>query len=92
MKRKELLLASLAKEGNVDSIVESTTNKDKKFLKRAKRDLEDKIEELKDQLEERLGSSMPLDKSVIEVTFHSIKDNEATLELYKSFEKEYIGE
>jgi len=87
-----LLQASLTEQKNVDSVVEKTQKADEKFLKRAKRDLEDTIEELETQLEERLSSSTPLDKSTVENLFQSIVDNKAMLELYKEFEKEYISE
>ena len=92
MKRKELLEAGLTEEKNVTTVVTKTIKEDSKFLTRAKRDLEDKIQDLEDQLENRLSSQTALDKSVIESLFNSIKENKTTLELYKEFEKTYITE
>lgn len=92
MKRKQLLESALSTGENVKSVVEITTTKDNKFLKRTKQSLENEIEDLKEQLEARLSSEAVLDKSVIEVTFLNLKNSENLLELYKSFEKEYISE
>lgn len=92
MKRKSLLETALAEEKNVSTVVSNTTKADSKFLTRAKRDLEDTIEDLKEQLEKRLSSTTALDKSVIESTYNQIKQAETTLELYKEFEKEFISE
>lgn len=90
MKRKQLLESSLAEQKNVDTVIATTLKKDVKTLNKAKRDLEDQIEEAEEQLEERLSSDTPLDKSVVEVTYSKIKDLKATLELYKSFEAEFL--
>lgn len=90
--RKELLEANLSKEENVESTVKATVAKDAKFLKRSKRDLEDKIEDLKEQLETRLSSNLVLDKAVIESSYSALKDAEALLALYVSFEDEFITE
>ena len=61
------------------------------MLNKAKRDLEDQIEEAEEQLEERLSSNTPLDKSVVEVAYSKIKDLKSTLALYKSFESEFLN-
>lgn len=91
MNRKSLLESNLTEEKNVTTVVTSTLAKDAKALKKAKRDLEDAIEEAEDALEERLASSVPLDKSVVEVTYSKLKDLKATLSLYESFEKEVLS-
>lgn len=90
MKRLELLKASLSEEKNVDTVVATTKKADAKFLVRTKRDLEDKMEDLKEQLESRLSSSQALDKSVVESLFAQISTTKQNLSLYESFEKEYI--
>lgn len=91
MKRKELLENSLQEEKNLQTVVSNTTKQDSKFLTREKRNLEDKIEDLKEQLEQRLSQTSAIDKSVIEVLYNSMKETEKTLGLYKSFESEFIG-
>ena len=90
MNRKELLELSLNEDKNVTNLVSSALNDDKKFIKRAKRNLEDEIEDLESELKNRLSSSTPLDKSVIEVTYSQINDKMETLSLYESFEEEYL--
>ncbi len=92
MKRKELLETSLSEEKNVATVVTNTTNADTKFLKRTKRDLEDKIEDLGEKLQVRLSSTEPLDKSVVENLYNELQTTKSTLDLYKSFEKEFISE
>jgi hypothetical protein len=90
MKRKELLEAGMQEEKNVQTVVATITGQDSKFLKRAKRDLEDKIEDLEAVIQERLSSKTPLDKAVIENTYNSLVEAKDTLTLYKAFEEKYI--
>lgn len=90
MNRKQLLESALTETKNVETVVATTLKKDVKTLNKAKRDLEDQIEEAEEQLEERLSSDTPLDKSVVEVTYAKIKDLKAVLELYESFEAEFL--
>lgn len=92
MKRKELLQATLSEEKNVQTVVENTTKADSKFLKREKRNLEDKIEDLEEKLQARLSSAVPLDKSVVESFYNELQTTKSTLDLYNSFEKEFISE
>lgn len=92
MKRKDLLKATLSEEKNVQSVIDLATTKDAKFIKRAKRDIEDKIEDATEQLSNRLSDQTPIDKSVIEVLYLNIKELKSTLELYKSFETEFIAD
>lgn len=91
MNRKELLSANLSEEKNVTTVVTNTLAKDAKFIKKAKRDLEDQIEDAEEKLEERLSSNTPLDKSVVEVLFDSLLGLKATLTLYEKFEKEVLA-
>lgn len=90
MKRKELLSATFSEEKNQESVLAEINKSDQRFLKRSKRDLEDKIEDLEMELENRLKSKTPLDKSVVEVTYQSLVDAKEELSLYKSFEENYI--
>ena len=92
MKRKELLEVALSEEKNVNTVLNTTVQADAKFLKRQKRDLEDLIEDVKDKIQQRLSSSQPLDKSVIENLYNELKTTKSTLALYNEFEKEYINE
>lgn len=91
MNRKELLSANLSEEKNVTTVVTNTLAKDAKFIKKAKRDLEDQIEDAEEKLEERLSSNTPLDKSVVEVLFDSLLGLKATLTLYEKFEKDVLA-
>lgn len=88
--RKQLLEEALTEEKNVATVVTRTLAKDVKALKKAKRELEEKIEDAEDALEERLSSNVTLDKSVVEVTFSNLQDLKATLALYETFEKEIL--
>jgi hypothetical protein len=90
MKRKEYLESAMTEEKNVATVVSTTLKKDAKVLSKAKRDLEDDLDEAEEVLEERLSSNVTLDKSVIEVLFAKIQDLKSTLALYKEFEKTYL--
>jgi len=90
MNRKNLLESSLQEEKNVSTVVANTLTKDAKFIKKAKRDLEDKIEEAEEALEERLSSNTPLDKSTVEVLYSGLLDLKASYALYEKFEKEVL--
>lgn len=90
MNRKELLENNLTEEKNVKTVVEATVAADAKFLKREKRNLEDKVEDLEEQLKVRLSSTTPLDKSVIESVFNSLKETKSLLAIYNEFEENYV--
>lgn len=92
MKRKELLSANLSEEKNVTTVVTNTMAKDTKFIRKAKRDLEDLIEEAEEKLEDRLSSNLPIDKSTVEMLFQGLITLKATLKLYEQFEEEVLGE
>lgn len=92
MKRRSLLEVTLSEEKNVATVLNNTTNADAKFLKRTKRDLEDSLEDLQEKLQNRLASTEPLDKSVVEVLFNNIQNTKSLLNLYDTFEKEFIAE
>jgi len=91
MNRKSLLENGLTEEKNVTTIVATTLAKDAKFIKKAKRDLEDLIEDAEEKLEERLSSNTPLDKSVVEVLYNKLIELKATVQLYEKFEKEVLA-
>lgn len=90
MNRKESLEASLTEDKNVTTVVASTLKKDVKAISRAKREVQDKLDEAEEELEERLASNTTLDKSVVEVTYSKVKELKATLKLYEDFEKEFL--
>ena len=92
MNRKSLLETNLTQGQNPATTVTVILQKDAKMIKKAKRDLEDQIEDAEDALQERLSSTTALDKSTIEVTFGGLQDLKAKLALYKSFEAEYLTE
>jgi len=92
MKRKDLLESGLTEGQNPTTVVTNTLAKDAKFIKKAKRDLEDAIESAEEALEERLASNTPLDKSTVEVLFAKIIDLKATTKLYEQFESEILAE
>lgn len=91
MNRKELLSANLSEEKNVTTAVTNTLAKDAKFIKKAKRDLEDQIEDAEEKLEERLASNAPLDKSTVEVLYSNLITHKEKLALYEKFEKEVLA-
>lgn len=88
--RKSLLEASLTEDKNVQTVVATTLAKDTKALKKARRDVEDAIEEAEEALEARLSSGAVLDKAVVENTYSNLKDLKAKLELYTEFEAEFL--
>lgn len=90
MNRKELLESSLTEDKNVSTIVANTLKRDGKAINKAKRDLQDALEEAEDQLEDRLSNNVPLDKSTVEVVYAKVKDLKDTLALYEAFEKEFL--
>lgn len=91
-KRKELLETSMTEEKNVSMVVANTVAADNKFLKRAKRDIEDSIEDLGESLKQRLSQTEAIDKSVVEVQYQQLASLKAKLELYKEFERNYLSE
>lgn len=90
--RKQLLESAMTEEKNVTTVVASTLKKDAKILNKAKRDLEDLLDEVEESLEERLSSNLPLDKSVVEVLFSKRQDLKDLLNLYGEFETTYLTE
>ena len=92
MNRKQLLESAMTEEKNVSTLVASTLKRDTKVLSKAKRDLQDSLDEAEDALEQRLSADAPLDKSVVEVLFARIKDLKTSIKLYEEFEKEYLSE
>lgn len=91
MKRSELLKSSQSKEDNAALVVESTLNADTKFLNRSRRALEEQIEDIDEAIRQRLSESTPIDKSTVEVLYADLLTKRETLNLYKSFEKEFIS-
>lgn len=91
MKRKDYLESAMTEEKNVATVVATTLKKDIKVLNKAKRDLQDALDEAEESLEERLSSSTSLDKSVVEVLFAKIKQLTTTIALYEEFEKKYLS-
>lgn len=90
MKRTEALKQNLDKDKSKEVQILQTLKNDAKFIKRSKRDIEDAIEDLEAELQKRLVSEVPLDKSTVEVTFASIQTQKQLLETYKEFEQEYL--
>lgn len=91
MNRKQLLEQTLLEEKNTNTILEATLKSDNKFLKRTKRELEDKIEDLEEQIQNRLAQPEAIDKSVVENLYNSLVDTKSTLTLYQEFEKSFIN-
>lgn len=91
MKRKELLENNLTEDKNVKATVDKAIAADTKFLKREKRNLEDKIEDLEEQLKNRLSSEVAIDKSVIESVYGQLKETQNLLALYTEFEQKFLN-
>jgi hypothetical protein len=92
MNRRQLLASALTEEKNVSTLVATTIKKDNKVLSKAKRDLQDSLDEAEEALEQRLSTDAPLDKSVVEVLFAKVKNLKESIQLYEEFEKEYLNE
>jgi len=92
MNRRSLLESNLTEGQNVTTVISNTLAKDAKFIKKAKRDLEDSIEVAEEALEERLASNTPLDKSTVEVLFAKILELKESAKLYEQFEKEILAQ
>lgn len=92
MKRQELLAVGFSQEKNQEVLVKEILAKDNKFIKREIRNLEDKIEDLKEEFNSRLKSEVPVDATTVTVMFAGIKETEKMLELYKEFQKIYLSE
>lgn len=87
--RKSLLEATQNGE-NPTTALSNLLTKDVKTLKKAKRDIDDQLEEAEEELLERLSSPTPLDKAVVEITFNKVKGLQEKLELYNEFENTYF--
>lgn len=92
MNRKEFLQASLTEDKNIESVIKITLSKDAKMINRAKRDLEDALEEAEEALKTRMMSQEPLDKATILVTYAKVKEFKDTISLYDEFKAEYFTE
>lgn len=92
MNRKEFLQVSLTEDKNIESVIKITLAKDTKMINRAKRDLEDALEEMEETLKTRLMSQEPLDNSTILVTYSGVRQLKDTIALYDEFKKEYFTE
>lgn len=92
MNRKEFLQASLTEDKNIESVIKITLSKDAKMINRAKRDLEDALEEAEEALKTRMMSQEPLDKATILVTYAKVKEFKDTIALYDEFKAEYFTE
>lgn len=92
MNRKEFLQVSLTEDKNIESVIKITLSKDAKMINRAKRDLEDALEEAEEALKTRMMSQEPLDKATILVTYAKVKEFKDTIALYDEFKAEYFTE
>jgi hypothetical protein len=90
MKRQELLQLRLNEDKQLETQITQTLKDDKKFIRRAKRDLEDSIEDLEAELQKRLSSEVALDKSIVEVHFTQLLAKKELLNTYEQFEKNYL--
>lgn len=91
-RRQQLLRKALNENEGINLVLENSLKADNKFLKRAIRDLKDKIEDLEEGLENRLSQETPIDKSVIENTYASILSTKELLGIYEDFQKTYFSE
>lgn len=91
MKRSELLKQNLNEDKSKELAVNKAIKADEKFVNRSIQSITNTIEDLKEKLDSRLSADAPLDSSVVEVTFKSIKEQEAKLAIYKEFKESYIG-
>lgn len=89
MKRVEFLKINMCKETDVEVLTKAIVAKDEKFLRRHIRDLKDQVEDLEEDLEKRLSSDVPLDKSTLEL-YRRIINLEEEIAVADSFEIIYL--
>lgn len=87
MKREELLPQEETKKTAVDAVVA----KDKKFIDRTIRTLNDEIEDADDKLKTRLMSNEPIDNSVVDVLYYAIMQKKELKNLYSQFKEEFLS-
>ena len=92
MKAKQLLTNAVEVENNTSTKVENLIKKNVKFLDRKISDIEREIEDKQDEIEKRLSSEVPLDESVIEVSYQNLANLEQKMFLYVTFKDEYFEE
>lgn len=91
MSRKSLL-TKVSDEQKEQVVQTKVLKEDSKLFRTVKRELEEKIDDLDDQINDRLSIPVALDRTVIEVLFHQKKTAEALLELYEDFQEEYYND
>lgn len=87
MKRKEFLNTEETKVSALDSLL----LKECKFLKRRIQSLDDEIEDAEDNLKNRLMDGTPIDESVIEVLYTTVKQLKTQKALYEDFQNTYYA-
>lgn len=88
--RKDLLTNALDKEANAKLMITELVEDDATFVKRAISNLEGEKEDAEKALKRRLKEPTAIDNAVIENLYGTIKQLDEKLNLYKSFQKEYI--
>ena len=84
MKREELVLASQAKQDNKIAISKAIS-KEKKAFEKELRNREDKLDELKEKLNDRLDSEITLEYAIIESELMNIGTLEVRIKAMKEF-------
>ena len=90
MKRQELVLAGLAKEDNKLTI-ERAIAKEKKSFEKTLRDKKDLLEDLEEELKDRLNSNITLDYAIIESSLLNISKMKTSTQLMEKFITDYYG-
>lgn len=78
--------------GNKEQSPSFVIEKDQKYLRRSIQELQNKIEDHEEKLEERLKSPTPIDDSVVKVLYKTLIDLYDELVLFQSFEENFYNE
>lgn len=89
MKRLEFLKSSLSEGDNVEALATRLQKEDKRFLRRHTRELEDSLEDMEVELENRLRSDVAVDKATLDL-FSKMENIKEEIKTTKSFQEKYV--
>lgn len=89
MKRLEFLKSSLSEGDNVEALATRLHKEDKRFLRRHTRELEDSLEDMEVELENRLRSDVAVDKATLDL-FSKMENIKEEIKTTKAFQEKYV--
>lgn len=90
-KRFSLLTALFESKDNKEVRVREIVKADEKFLKRRIQEIQNEVEDAEEQLNKRLYSEMPIDKSTIENDYQNVLNKRSLLNTYEIFQSEFFN-